>query len=366
MKKRFPSPLFLFYRRVTIAISLEGILGWGWFGYLLSKGFSCLVACWNRFSWSSPYRVRSTVISVGNIVVGGAGKTPTVLWLAEALRTRGYSCGVLSRGYKSQSSRQKKLTIVDSKVHSASYVGDEPLLMAEKLPEGSVWVHKDRRVSAARAAEQFDFLLLDDGLQYRKLHKDIEIAVVNGQDPLGGHAFFPKGRLRDFPLRLKAVDAIIVNGGAEEEAKTLLKSVSDAPQVFVRPKIASVIWTHNGEHIPKEVLRKLRVGVFCGLGFPQGFLNMLREEGIHILGKYLLPDHAAITKKELTYFCQQMAMRQGQGLLCTEKDSVKLPLLSEEPSLLPIAKVQMRLSFNEDHALSLLNMIDQIHKNRGN
>ncbi|ACZ33505.1 tetraacyldisaccharide 4'-kinase [Chlamydia pneumoniae LPCoLN] len=365
MKKRFPSTLFLFYRRVTIAISLEGILGWGWLGSLLSKVFAFLVACWNRFSWSTPYRARSTVISVGNIVVGGAGKTPTVLWLAEALRLRGYSCGVLSRGYKSQSSRQKKLTVVDSKVHSASYVGDEPLLMAEKLPEGSVWVHKDRRISAARAAEKFDILLLDDGLQYRKLHKDVEIAVVNGQDPLGGRAFFPKGRLRDFPLRLKTVDAIIVNGGGKE-AGTVVKRVSNAPQIFVKPTIASVVWTHNGERIPKEALRELRVGVFCGLGFPQGFLNMLREEGIHILGKYLLPDHAAITKKELNYFCQQMAMRQGQGLLCTEKDSVKLPRLSGEVSLLPIAKVEMRLSVNQDDTLSLLNMIEQIHKNRGN
>ncbi|SPN73648.1 Tetraacyldisaccharide 4'-kinase,tetraacyldisaccharide 4'-kinase,tetraacyldisaccharide 4'-kinase,Tetraacyldisaccharide-1-P 4'-kinase [Chlamydia serpentis] len=365
MKKRFPSPLFFLYRRLTLAISLEGVLGWGQLGSLLSKGFSCLVACWNWLPLPSPLRVRATVISVGNIVIGGAGKTPTVLWLAEALRLKGYSCGVLSRGYKSESSRRKELTIVNAKEHSASYVGDEPLLMAEKLPEGCVWVHKDRRVSAAKAAEKFDFLLLDDGLQYRKLHKDIEIAVVNGQDPLGGHAFFPKGRLRDFPARLKTVDAIVINDGGEE-SETLVKSISDALRVSVVPKIASVVWTHNGEHISEETLRDLRVGVFCGLGFPQGFLNMLKKAGIRVLGKYLLPDHVGITKKELNYFCQQMVMRQGQGLLCTEKDSVKLPRLSEDSSLLPIGKVQMRLSVNEENATSLLNMIDQIHKNRGN
>ncbi|WP_201456694.1 tetraacyldisaccharide 4'-kinase [Chlamydia sp. 17-3921] len=365
MKKRFPSLLFMFYRRLILTLSSGHILGKGWLGNVLSWSFSLLVRLKEQFCYSSPRRVRATVVSVGNIVLGGAGKTPTVLWLVEALQNRGYSCAVLSRGYKGMCSGKKTPTIVDANVHSATYVGDEPLLMAEKLPPRSVWVHKDRRLSAVQAAEFFDILLLDDGLQYRKLHKDVEIAVVNGQDPLGSSAFFPKGRLRDFPDRLRNVDAIVVNGSCNLEHRNLLKKSSSAKQIFVEPRIASVVWIHKGEHVAHKKLQGFPAGVFCGLGFPQGFLNMLRNAGVKILGTYVLPDHVGITKKELYYFCRKIALCQGQGVLCTEKDSVKLHNLFDETDLLPIGKVCMNLQVEESQASFLLDTIDQIHKNRG-
>lgn len=365
MRERIPSPFFMLYRRMVLSISLGQFLGKGLVGKVLSKSFSLLVSFRHRYFRPTPFRSRATVVSVGNIVLGGAGKTPVVLWLAEQLQSRGYSCAVLSRGYKSICSRKRKLTVVDIRKHSAAYVGDEPLLMAEKLPPRSIWVHKDRRVAAAQAEKQFDILLLDDGLQYRKLHKDMEIAVVNGQDPLGAGEFFPRGRLRDFPERLQKVDAIIVNGNCSSEHQELLSGFP-ASQVLVKPTIASVEWIHKGESIANLGLCGLPVGVFCGLGFPQGFLQMLRDAGVKILGTYILPDHARITKKELYYFCQKMMLRQGQGILCTEKDSVKLCDLSCEKDLLPIGKVRMGLEVENSQACSLLDTIDQIHKNRGN
>ncbi|WP_066481391.1 tetraacyldisaccharide 4'-kinase [Candidatus Chlamydia sanziniae] len=366
MRRQFPSALFMLYRRLTVSMSFGHIFGLGWLSRILSGIFACVVKFRSKFPFSSPVRVRSSIVSVGNIVLGGTGKTPFVLWLVEALRTRGYSCAVLSRGYKGRCSRKATCVVVDPRVHSAAYVGDEPLLMAKKLPQGSVWVNKDRRMSALRAAEHFDFLLLDDGLQYGKLQKDIEIAVVNGSDPLGSGAFFPTGRLRDFPSRLKTVDAIVINGESSVESQRLLKNFSQAPQFFVRPYLASVVWMHNGEQISVEELHNRGVGVFCGLGFPQGFFTMLKQAGVRILGTYLLPDHSGITKKELYYFCQKMASRQAQGVLCTEKDSVKLGDMSGESGWLPIGKVEMRFAICEDHALSLLNIIDQTHKSRGN
>ncbi|MFJ1509135.1 tetraacyldisaccharide 4'-kinase [Chlamydia crocodili] len=366
MKTRFPSPFFIFYRRLTVAISYGKILGWGCFGKILSWIFARTAGFRRKLFCSAPYRASSTVISVGNIVLGGSGKTPTVLWLAENLKARGYSCAVLSRGYKGKCSRQRKLIIVDPKTHNAAYVGDEPLLMAGKLPEGSVFVHKDRRVSAKDAARNFDILILDDGFQNNKLHKDVEIVVVNGQDPLGGEKFFPRGRLRDSPNRLKEADFIIVNGSCCLENQKLLNTWCPSLKIFVEPRISQVFWESSEEKLPLDGLSGLAAGVFCGLGFPQGFLDMLKHAGVKILGTYLLPDHAGITKKELHYFSSKIAMRQGQGILCTEKDSVKLGNLIHEQGILPIGKVQMHFDFSdhEGSTASLLDRIDQIHNSK--
>ncbi|WP_375793581.1 tetraacyldisaccharide 4'-kinase [Chlamydia sp. 12-01] len=366
MKTRFPSPFFIFYRRLTVAISFGKILGWGCLGRFLSWIFARTASFRRKLFCSAPYHASSTVISVGNIVLGGSGKTPTVLWLAETLKARGYSCAVLSRGYKGKCSRQRKLTIVDPKIHNAAYVGDEPLLMAEKLPKDSVFVHKDRRVSAKDAAKSFDILILDDGFQNHKLHKDVEIVVVNGQDPLGGEEFFPRGRLRDSPKRLKEADFIIVNGSCCSEKQKLLNTWCTSKKIFVEPRISQILWEPSGEKLPLDSLSGLAVGVFCGLGFPQGFLDMLKCAGVKILGTYLLPDHAGITKKELHYFCSKIAMRQGQGILCTEKDGIKLGNLIYEPEILPIGKVQMHFDFtdHEGFTASLLNKIDQIHNGK--
>ncbi|EPP35405.1 tetraacyldisaccharide 4'-kinase [Chlamydia ibidis] len=367
MKSQFPSPLFILYRRLTVAISFGRFLRFGLLGKLLSCAFAFLVVLRRTFNLRAPYRSSSTVVSIGNIVLGGSGKTPTVLWLVEALRSKGYSCAVLTRGYKSICSRKGKLTIVDPSTHNAGYVGDEPLLMAGRLPPETVWVHKDRRLSARNAASKFDILVLDDGLQYDKLHKDVEIVVVNGQDPLGQGKFFPIGRLRDFPSKLKNVGFAIVNGQCSQGDRKILERWCDAPKIYVEPRISEIVWENTQEKVPVERLKGLAVGVFCGLGFPKGFLTMLQDAGVKILGTYLLPDHVSITRKELRYFSHKIAMRLGDGILCTEKDSVKIRDFLGESGVLPVGRVVMRFSITEGRSVAddLLDSIVQIHKSKG-
>lgn len=357
MKAQIPSPFFLLYRHLVNSVHCGKVFSRSLLNPILSWTFSKGVRLRNRLISKKPYRVRSTVVSVGNIVVGGAGKTPVVLWLAESLRALGYSCAVLSRGYRGRFSSGRGCTIVDGEQHQAKDVGDEPLLMARRLPKGSVWVHKDRWMTASHAAAQFDILILDDGLQYTKLYKDVEIVVVNGADPLGGGAFFPKGRLRDFPERLRQADFLVVNGACQRD----LSLWCSAPQIAVEPQIARVIRKCTQEEIPLESLKRVPVGVFCGLGFPQGFLAMLKQSGIKVVGTYILPDHSEITEQELRYFCSKIIMRQGQYILCTEKDSVKLRACCS----LPLGIVQMRFDIlHQANATSLLNAISQIHNSK--
>lgn len=358
MKVQFPSLFFVLYRRFTLSLNYGRFFNRRWVGTMISWVFARIVR-FRKPKPSSAYRSNSLVVSVGNIVLGGAGKTPTVLWLHHMLQQTGISCAILSRGYRGACSKQKGYEIVDHRVHNAAYVGDEPLLMAKQLPDRTVWVNKDRRKLAQEASKMHDVLILDDGLQYNKLHKDIEVVVVNGQDPFGGEAFFPKGRLRDFPKRLQSVDYIIVNGACEQKERELLNQRSSAPKIFVKPKIAEVIWEPTLKVDSAENLAGMGVGVFCGLGFPQGFLNMLAQAGVHILGKYILPDHVGITKKELNYFCKSIALRKGVGVLCTEKDRIKLTYLDRESFELPIGTVRtvIQVDEGEEYVKSLLDTI---------
>lgn len=356
MKVQFPSLFFILYRRLILSLNYGRIVRVRGVGRFLAWAFANAVRC-RRYFASPAYRAKSVVVSIGNIVLGGAGKTPSVLWLFHLLQKQGVSCAVLSRGYKSQCYKKKHYSIVDIDCHDVKYVGDEPLLMAKQLPKQSVWVHKNRQWLAQEASERHDVLILDDGLQYTRLHKDIEIAVVNGRDPLGGGEFFPKGRLRDFPDQLRKVDYVIVNGPCGQEEEGLLSRHCPAPKIFVRPVITKVTWDVGDQAV--RDLRGMGVGVFCGLGFPQGFLAMLKEAGLHVLGTYVLPDHVAITKKELYYFCKSIALRKGIAVLCTEKDRVKLPLMEEDFLDLPIGTVHMTFSVDrgEEHISTLLESI---------
>lgn len=365
MRFSFFSGIRDLFRHLIISATsgaLSDRLGWLW--AVIARVFSGSV--WLRHKIAkSPHQVQATVVSVGNIVVGGTGKTPLVLWLAQALHERGLSCAVLSRGYKGKYSKKKAFTIVNPALHTASCVGDEPLLLAKYLPSGTVRIQKDRKTLAEKSAGDFDVLLLDDGFQYNRLHKDVEIVLVNGSDPFGGGSFFPKGRLRDFPERLAKADYVMINGRCSPSDQRELDRLHPEEKIVIEPQISEIVWLNQSVNMPRDHWEGLGVGVFCGLGFPKGFLAMLRDAGIHVLGTYLLPDHVGITKQELELFCKKIILRQGVGILCTEKDSVKIGALAEEISF-PVGEVRMRFSCvcNERRMVAMLDAIEAIQKNK--
>ncbi|MBQ8498702.1 tetraacyldisaccharide 4'-kinase [Chlamydia sp.] len=368
MKFSFFSGIRDFFRHFVISATsaTSGALSdrLNWAVSLMAGAFSTFVRFRRKIA-RSPYRVRTTVVSVGNIVVGGTGKTPLVLWLAKTLNERGLSCAVLSRGYKGRYSKRKTSIIVDPAIHTASCVGDEPFLMAKYLPSGTVRIQKDRRALAEKSSGLFDILLLDDGFQYDRLHKDVEIVLVNGLDPFGGGAFFPKGRLRDFPDRLAKADYVIINGRCSPADQRELDRLNPHAKIVIEPQIAEIVWLNKSMDISWDHWEGLGVGVFCGLGFPKNFLNMLKDAGIHVLGTHLLPDHVGITKQELEIFCKKIILRQGVGILCTEKDSVKIGRFAEEISL-PIGEVRMQFSCisNEGQMAAMLDAIEAIQRKK--
>jgi len=261
--------------------------------------------------------VKKPVISIGNIQLGGVGKTPFVLLLAEQLLTKG-KVAVLSRGYRStieRSGQVQKVCSGKGPLYSAKVMGDEPYLLAERLPKLAVWVGRDRAYSAQAAArEGVDWILLDDGMQHRRVKRDIEIVVLDGEDLLGGGYFFPGGLLRDDPTRLKEADWIVVNpvqdGAHFEEIEKKLRPWSSAPVIGVRMHL-------------EPTLSGKKVALFCGIGKPEQFVAAVKEMGVEVVVSHFAPDHRKIGLKKLKKFAQTASLLGAEMLVCTEKDAVK-------------------------------------------
>ncbi len=252
------------------------------------------------------------VVSIGNITAGGTGKTPFIQLLAQELG-KNKKVAILTRGYRSQVEN----SIVKIEERDAQKFGDEPTLLKQKLPQASIWVGKERCKSGELAAKEgAQLILLDDGMQYRALHRDIEIVIVDGRDPLGKGAFLPKGLLRDFPERLKKADLIIashINNEAEFNAcRVQLLPYTQAP-------IAGIQYRFKNPDLQGK-----KVGAFCAIAKPERFFQMLKAAGGELVDCLVAPDHAAFPEKQLQAFAERCKALGTEFLVCTEKDQVKV------------------------------------------
>jgi len=243
------------------------------------------------------------VIVVGNLSVGGTGKTPVVIWLAAELQARGYRVGIVSRGYGGKSEEWPQRVEASS---DPALVGDEPVLLA-RATRCPVVVDPDRVAGAQAllAAEAVDVLLSDDGLQHYALDRTMEIAVVDGERALGNGFCLPAGPLREPRSRMDRVDAVVVNGGSWGHAG-----------VFRAAPVAQRVYQATGS-AQKQLseFANTPVHAVAGIGNPQRFFDLLEDADIDVM-PHPLPDHAELTIAELTF-------EDADPVLITEKDLVK-------------------------------------------
>jgi tetraacyldisaccharide 4'-kinase len=292
-------------------------------------------------------KVSACVVSVGNIVAGGTGKTPFTLFLAKKLIERGCKIAILSRGYGS-SSEQRKLSKEVSLQEHWIKAGDEPLLFKQRLKEFiDVIVGKDRFASAEIAVRKgSSVLLLDDGMQARFIHRDLEVTLLNRHDLFGQDAFLPFGSLREHPKELKRSDFLIVNHVQSsqefENVKERLLPFTKAPLIGVRPFISSIKNLLGQEVFLKE---KTPLALFCGIGEPSLFQDLVKGARFSIVQTLFLPDHGFLSYESLLSFASFAKERGATSLLCTEKDKVKIHPKAFFP--LPIYYVEMDLQVVE-------------------
>lgn len=248
---------------------------------------------------ASEERFPIPLMSVGNIVSGGSGKTPTALALATLLQEHGHKVCFVTRGYKGK--KQGPLKV--SPDHTAFDVGDEALLLAQQAP---TWMGKDRRLAIRRACEEMpDLIILDDGHQTTGLYKDLSFVVVDGLQGFGNGCVIPAGPLRETATEgLKRADAVIAIGA--------LQPVGEKKNF-------------SAQLMPQPLSSSLHRGVaFCGLGFPQKFFKTLEGMGIELVSTVSFPDHHPYTEADLLGL-RDLAERSASPLLTTRKDWVKLP-----------------------------------------
>jgi len=254
-----------------------------------------------RAGWLRVHRLSVPVIVVGNLTVGGTGKTPVTAWLVELCRGAGLRPGIVSRGYGGQPSGESRLV---SPNDDAAEVGDEPLLLRRQTG-APVCVDADRVAAGQRlVAEGVNLIIADDGLQHYRLHRDLEIAVLDGERRLGNGFLLPAGPLREPAGRLQHVDLVLVNGGPARPGEFSLQS-----------RISGLRALDGSARCSLDALRGQSVRTVAGIGNPARFHAQLAAAGLR-LQAIPVPDHGRVDLAALS-------RESTVPIVMTEKDAVK-------------------------------------------
>ena len=306
------------------------------------------------------------MVSIGNLTVGGTGKTPLVEKMARDLQSVGRRVAILSRGYKSQRQPlwvrlwQKTVGRHDlfaprvvsdgiSLLLDSREAGDEPFMLASNLRGVPVVVDRDRVKAAALAIEQFgaDLLLLDDGFQYLRLRRSFEIALVDRQAPFGTGHLLPRGTLREPPKNLRRATHIFITKCDSSSNEQLIEEIrrwnrtADIIECSHRPLHLRNFIT--GEVLPLNHLRGLRIGSLCGIARPESFEAALRSLGAELCLVQSYTDHHRFSAREIERFVRRCAQRNLEAVLTTEKDAVRIPRIREPEIPLYYLRVEIAI-----------------------
>jgi tetraacyldisaccharide 4'-kinase len=309
-------------------------------GRPFSPLYSCLMA--NRSSlytngFLTQHKLEVPVISVGNLVMGGTGKTPLVQYLADLLLNHGRKPVILSRGYKGTS--RSVINVVannDAILMSAAEAGDEPRLLADTLPGVPVLTGKKRFLTGRYAIDNLgtDTIILDDGFQHLALHRDLDLVLFSAPKFLGNGRVIPGGELREPLSSLNRANAIIITGASKELATEVGEFIAFLQQKFpgkpvftgryqVHEKISRVDQDKT-EFLPAEELKIKPLFGFCGIAQPLSFQSTLQRENITLTGFASYPDHYMYSRSEIISLVNKARKSGANALITTAKDFVKL------------------------------------------
>ena len=311
------------------------------------------------------------VISIGNLTVGGTGKTPIVEKFARALQRGGRRVAILSRGYKSipRPSKRNWLSRLwrkdidpprvvsdgQSLLLDSLTAGDEPYMLAHNLQDVIVLVDKDRVKSGLFAIDKWkvDTLLLDDGLQYLHLKHRLDIVLVDRQAPFGNEFLLPRGTLREAPRNLRRASYIFITKSTGEPNDALVQRIrrynrtAEIIECTHHPLYLQNIYT--GERLVLERLRGAFIGSICGIAAPESFEAALKALGAHVdLAKRYI-DHHYYTEAELLSFIARCIRRDLAMIVTTEKDAVRMPHLAESEVKVPIYFLRVEIQILSGH-----------------
>ena len=277
------------------------------------------------------------VISVGNISVGGTGKTPAVCMLAQWARDEGYRVTVLSRGYRGRYAEGVLHVSDGGGIYSdPRECGDEPYMLATKLRNVPVVVSKDRYLGGLNAYKKYnsDLFILDDGFQHLKLERDIDIVLMDSINPFGNGYLLPLGPLREPIGHLSRADIFLLthcdDGARKDELESfLLDRFPNKPLFYCAHVPDSVYMPYAGKEFPPDILKGLKVAGFTGIGSPDSFRKTLVSAGAEVVFFRAFDDHYQYKKEDITSLFRSKQLTAADLLITTEKDWVKIGILGK-------------------------------------
>jgi len=320
------------------AVLLRGFL----FAFSLIYGLAVIILA--GFYRISPVRFGAKVISVGNITLGGTGKTTLVEYLAEKLNSQGKKVAVLSRGYKR-----------DATKHGAQSIGDEPAMLRKKLPFLQVIVDKNRVRAAFKAIRNYaaDTLILDDGLQQWRIFKDLEIVAINTANPFSNYRMLPAGFLREPLSALKRADIFVLtqSGFGRDSGRLIdkLKHINSRALIVEsihKPEAFSSVSSPD-DSLSLDSFKGKSAAVFSGIGNPQGFEDCVCSLGIKITKAFRFPDHHDYTQADIDSIIKAARQMNLAAIITTRKDAIKIRELQIGGSAMLALDIKLSITKNE-------------------
>lgn len=318
-------------------------------------------------------RLPVPVISVGNIVVGGTGKSPLVQLIARGLSERGTRVAVLSRGYGA-AVKDASLPVVVSDgervMHDAARAGDEPLMLARRLPGSLILADPDRLRAGAAAAGRLgaEIIILDDGFQHRRAARDVDILLLDAARPFGNGLLLPAGPMRETAGAIARADIIILTRCEGEPARDLLARVrrlNPGAAVF-RSRHEPVLLRRipSGEIEKPGFLKGIRVAAFSGIARPDDFIGLLTRLGARCVCRRDFPDHHYYSEAETGAIVAAARRAGAEAIVTTAKDAVRLPGTADRTLPLLALEIKMTIGDGEEKLIeSVLNKISNKERN---
>lgn len=293
----------------------------------------------------SVYTAPVPVISIGNLTVGGTGKTPVTDFCIKSLVEAGKKVAVISRSYKAEATSPSLVDV--SHPFAARYYGDEPVLLAQLNPKALVYVGPSKWQTAryATSEDRFDVLIVDDGFQHRKLHRDLNVLILDATESLENYEVLPEGRARESWASIERADLIIVSkcNLSNKEDLDLLKQrlPKNKEALFFNYEITKCINLKNDEVKSREDLTGKKIFAVSAIARPDVFEKMMGEFGQISNQSLQYADHHQYTAQDVTALEQAFKKSNADYLVTTEKDAVKLQDIFSDPSLLWKASLQI-------------------------
>lgn len=320
------------------------------FLFILSFIYGWIVNILILFYRKRAYQLNCKVISVGNITLGGTGKTSLVEYIAQYLKERGKKIAILSRGYKRR--------ISDYRLPITNYraMGDEPYMLLKKLENIPVIVDANRIRAAKKVIRDYvvDTVILDDGFQQWKIKKDLEIVTVDATCPFGNRYLLPRGILREPLSSLKRADLFILTktnlNSNTQNIKYLLRSINPEADIFesIHKPVGFYKMDKTDELLKIDILKAKTVTLFSGIADPESFENLIKSLSINIGLSFRFPDHYGYVAQDLENIIKESQEKNIDTLITTEKDVVRLNTLTLNPYPLPLFILCIKLEIIRD------------------